>query len=265
MYKDYLQVKGRIFDIQKYSVHDGPGIRTIGFLKGCPLRSKWCCNPESQSGKIQTMIVNGEEKVMGRDVTVEEVMEEVMRDVAHYRRSGGGLTLSGGECLMQPEFASALLQAAKDMGISTAIETTSFANFSMIEDKILPFVDTYMMDIKHMNPAKHKLFTGQSNEKILTNAKRIAERKGENLIIRTPVVPTFNDTPEEILAISQFARSLPGVKQHHLLPYHRLGSDKYEGLGRDYLLSHIEPPSNEKMEELLTVAKTTGLHVQIGG
>ncbi|MBQ8857733.1 MAG: glycyl-radical enzyme activating protein [Lachnospiraceae bacterium] len=265
MYKDYLQVKGRIFDIQKYSVHDGPGIRTIVFLKGCPLRCKWCCNPESQSGKIQTMIVNGEEKVMGRDVTVEEVMEEVMRDAAHYRRSGGGITLSGGECLMQPEFASALLQASKDMGITTAIETTSFASFEMIEDKILPFVDTYMMDIKHINSAKHKLFTGQPNEKILANARKIAEKKGENLIIRTPVVPTFNDTPEEILAISQFARSLPGVKQHHLLPYHRLGSDKYEGLDREYLLSHIEPPTMEKMEELLTVAKTTGLHVQIGG
>ena len=116
-----------------------------------------------------------------------------------------------------------------------------------------------------MNPAKHKLFTGQSNERILANAKRIAQQKGENLIIRTPVVPTFNDTPEEILAISQFARSLPGVKQHHLLPYHILGSDKYEGLGREYLMSHIEPPTQKKMEELLTVAKTTGLHVQIGG
>ena len=265
MYDDYLQVKGRIFDIQKYSVHDGPGIRTIVFLKGCPLRCKWCCNPESQSYKIQTMMVNGEEKIMGRDVTVEEVMEEVMRDAAHYRRSGGGLTLSGGECLAQPEFASALLQAAKAKGITTAIETTSFADFAMIEDKILPFVDTYMMDIKHMNSAKHQLFTGQPNEKILSNAKKIAKFKGENLIIRTPVVPTFNDTPEEILEISQFARSLPGVKQHHLLPYHRLGSDKYEGLERDYLLSHIEPPTQEKMEELLAVAKTTGLHVQIGG
>lgn len=264
MYKDYLQVKGRIFDIQKYSIHDGPGIRTIVFLKGCPLRCKWCCNPESQSGKIQTMIVNGEEKITGRDVIVEEVMEEVLKDIAHFRRSGGGLTLSGGECLMQPEFASALLQAAKDAGITTAIETTSFAPFEIIEDKILPFVDTYMMDIKHTNSAKHKLFTSQPNERILSNAKKIAA-SGANLIIRTPVIPTFNDTPEEILEIAQFARSLSGVKKHHLLPYHRLGSDKYAELGRDYLLSHIEPPSNEKMEELAAVARTTGLYVQIGG
>ncbi len=265
MDRDYLKVKGRIFDIQKYSIHDGPGIRTIVFLKGCPLRCKWCCNPESQSAKIQTMIVNGEEKVMGRDVTVEEMMEEVMKDAVHYRRSGGGLTLSGGECLLQADFASALLQAAKAAGITTAIETTSFAPFEVIRDKILPYTDTYLMDIKHMNSAKHKLFTGQSNELILTNAKRVAEIKGENLIIRTPVVPSFNDTAEEILAISQFARSLTGVKQHHLLPYHRLGSDKYTGLDRDYSLAHIEPPTQEKMQELLEVAKTTGLHVQIGG
>ena len=170
--QDYWNTQGRIFDIQKYSVHDGPGIRTIVFLKGCPLRCKWCCNPESQSKAIQTMIVAGEEKIMGRDVTVEEVMEEVLKDVPHFRRSNGGLTLSGGECLLQPEFASALLQAAHAYGITTAIETTGFASFEMMEDKILPFVDTFMMDIKHMNSAKHKLFTGQSNEKILSNAKK---------------------------------------------------------------------------------------------
>lgn len=264
MYDDYLQVKGRIFDIQKYSIHDGPGIRTIVFLKGCPLRCKWCCNPESQTGKIETMIVNGEEKVIGRDVTVEEVIGEVMKDAAHFRRSGGGLTLSGGECLAQPDFASALLQAAKNSGITTAIETTGFAPYEIIEDKILPFVDTVLMDIKHMSSAKHQLFTSQPNERILENAKKIAE-SGANLIIRTPVIPTFNDTPEEILEISRFARSLKGVKQHHLLPYHRLGSDKYAGLGRDYLPAHIEPPTNEKMEELAMIAATTGLHVQIGG
>ena len=262
--KDIMLQKGRIFDIQKYSVHDGPGIRTIVFLKGCPLRCKWCCNPESQSRATQTMIVAGEEKVMGRDVTVEEVMEEVLKDLPHCRRSHGGITLSGGECLMQSEFSSALLQAAHAYGITTAIETTGYASFEMMEDKILPFVDTVLMDIKHMNSAKHKLFTGVENGRILSNAKKIAA-SGANLIIRTPVIPTFNDTPEEILEISQFARSLPGVKQHHLLPYHRLGSDKYEGLGRDYLMAHIEPPTQEKMEELLTVAKTTGLHVQIGG
>ncbi len=110
MSDDYRKIRGRIFDIQKYSIHDGPGIRTIVFLKGCPLRCKWCCNPESQTRDVQIMVQNGKEKTVGRDVTVEEVMEEVMKDAAYYRRSGGGLTLSGGECLLQPDFAGALLR-----------------------------------------------------------------------------------------------------------------------------------------------------------
>ena len=120
---DYLQTRGRIFDIQRYSIHDGHGIRTIVFLKGCVLRCRWCCNPESQEYKIQTMMVQGKPKTIGRDVTVEEVMQEVEKDRAYYRRSGGGLTLSGGESLCQPEFARDLLRAAKEAGITTAMES----------------------------------------------------------------------------------------------------------------------------------------------
>lgn len=264
MENDFLQVKGRIFDIQKYSIHDGPGIRTIVFLKGCALRCRWCCNPESQSFQIQTMLQNGKEKTVGRDVTVSEVMEEVLKDMPHFRRSGGGLTLSGGESLLQPDFASALFQAAKHAGINTALESTGFAPFETIRDKILPWLDVYLMDIKHTDSAKHKLFTKQPNERILENARKIAE-SGQHLIIRVPVIPTFNDTPEEILSIAQFARSLPGVSELHLLPYHRLGQDKYAGIGRDYEMAHIIPPSNEHMEMLRKVALATGLHVQIGG
>ena len=262
--KEYNQVTGRIFDIQKFSIHDGPGIRTIVFLKGCALRCRWCCNPESQSRAIQKMVRNGKEEIIGRDVTVEEVMEEVLKDMPHFRRSGGGLTLYGGESLLQPDFASALFQAAKAAGINTALESTGFADFEVIKEKILPWLDLYLMDIKHISSAKHKLFTGQPNERILANARKIAE-SGQKLIIRVPVIPTFNDTPAEILEIAQFARSLPGVEQLHLLPYHRLGQDKYAGLGREYLMSHIEPPANEHMEMLREVAATTGLHVQVGG
>lgn len=264
MDKEFFNVKGRIFDIQKYSIHDGPGIRTIVFLKGCALRCKWCCNPESQSFEIQTMIQNGKVKVTGRDVTVEEVMNEVMKDASHFRRSGGGLTLSGGESLLQPDFASALLQAARYSGINTALESTGFAPFETIRDKILPWLDLYLMDIKHTNSAKHKLFTGQPNERILENARLIAE-SGQHLIIRVPTIPTFNDTAKEIMDIARFARSLPGVKELHLLPYHRLGQDKYAGLDRDYQMAHIVPPTNEHMEMLREVASTTGLKVQIGG
>lgn len=261
---NYLQTKGRIFDIQKFSIHDGPGIRTIVFLKGCAFRCRWCCNPESQEFDIQTMITAGKEKVIGKDVTVGEVMEEVMKDYPHYKRSGGGLTLSGGECLLQPDFASDLLLAAKLSGINTAIESTGFAKFEVIEEKILPHLDLYMMDIKHMSSAKHKLFTGQPNERVLENARKIAET-GQHLIIRVPVIPTFNATEGEILEIAQFARGLKGVEEIHLLPYHRLGLDKYKGLDRNYSLEAIEPPTDEHMEQLRNIAATTGLKVKIGG
>ena len=163
---DKYDVKGRIFDIQKFSVHDGPGIRTIVFLKGCALRCKWCCNPESQSFEIQNMTLGGKTKVVGRDVTVREVIDEVLKDRIYFRRSGGGLTLSGGESLLQADFAAALLAAAKENGLTTAIESTGFAQFSTIS-KILPHWDYYLMDIKHMNSAKHKEFTTQPNELIL--------------------------------------------------------------------------------------------------
>jgi pyruvate formate lyase activating enzyme len=263
MVQDEMKITGRIFDIQRFSIHDGPGIRTIIFLKGCVLRCKWCCNPESQEYGIQTMMVQGKPKIIGRDVTVEEVIEEIKKDLPYYRRSQGGVTLSGGECLCQPEFAAAILKACQEIGINTAIESTAYADFQVIE-KYLPNLDTFLMDIKHMDSKKHEAFTSKPNELILENAKKIAA-SGANLIIRTPVVPTFNDAKEEIKAIAAFAKSLPGVKELHLLPYHRLGQDKYEGLGREYTLSPIEPPSNEWMEELKKTAEETGIYCQIGG
>ena len=220
-------VKGRIFDIQRYSIHDGRGIRTIVFLKGCVLRCRWCCNPESQSYEIQTMKTQDGVKTVGRDVTVGEVMETVERDRGYYRRSGGGLTLSGGESLCQPEFALALLREAKSRGISTAIESMGCAEWSTVE-KLLPYIDQYLLDIKHTNPQKHREFTGKSNELMLENAKKIAASGLTELTVRVPVVPTFNASREEIAAIARFADALSGVAGVHLLPYHRLGQDKYE-------------------------------------
>ncbi len=263
--QDLLQIKGRIFDIQRYSIHDGPGIRTIVFLKGCVLRCRWCCNPESQNYEIETMMVGGKPKIMGRDVTVEEVMETVEKDRPYYARSGGGLTLSGGESLCQPAFAKALLATAKSRGINTAMESMGCAPYEVIES-ILPYLDTYLMDIKHTNPEKHKAFTGKSNELMLENARKVAALGQTNLVIRVPVVPTFNDTPEEIAAIAQFADKLPGVNKIHLLPYHRLGQDKYKGLGREYSLQEILPPEKEYMNMLKKlVENVSDLTCQIGG
>ncbi len=263
--KDYLNVSGRIFDIQRYSIHDGVGIRTIVFLKGCALRCRWCCNPESQEFAIETMTVNGKKKTIGRGVTVREVMETVKRDMPYYGRSGGGLTLSGGESLLQPEFATALLRAAKDMGITTAMESMGFARFDVIKG-LLPYLDTYLMDIKHMNPAKHKEFTGKENTMMVENARKIAESRMCELIIRVPVIPGFNDTEEELLAIAAYADTLPGVTQIHILPYHRYGEGKYEGLGRPYLLKDVPMLPEGKMERLKELVEdATALSCQIGG
>ncbi len=259
---DYLNVKGRIFDIQRFSVHDGPGIRTIVFLKGCKLRCRWCCNPESQSYEIETMITGGKEKVMGRDVTVKEILDEVLRDRIYYRRSGGGLTLSGGEFLCQPDFSEALLRAAKESGINTAVETTSCAPYETIE-RMLPYIDYYLMDVKHTNSAKHKEFTGVPNELMLANARRLAH-DANNFIVRVPVIPGFNDTESEIADISKFAASI-GARQLHLLPYHRLGKDKYEGLGREYLMGDAPLHTKEHIELLRSVADRSGIKVEIGG
>ena len=143
---DILSVKGRIFDIQKFSVHDGPGIRTIVFLKGCYLRCRWCCNPESQSYEIESMLQNGKKKTIGYETTVGEVLETVIKDMPYYRRSGGGVTLSGGECMAQPEFALALLEASKGQGLTTAIETTCAVGWDVVE-RFIPVVDTFLMDI----------------------------------------------------------------------------------------------------------------------
>ena len=262
---DYLNTKGRIFDIQRYSIHDGPGIRTIVFLKGCVLRCRWCCNPESQNYEIETMMVQGKPKTIGRDVTVKEVMETVEKDRQYYRRSGGGLTLSGGESLCQPEFARDLLRAAKERGINTAMESMGCAPYETIET-FLPYLDTYLMDIKHTNSAKHKEFTGKSNELMLENAKKIATSGMTNLVIRVPVIPGFNDRVDEIESIARFSDNLPEVKKIHLLPYHRLGQDKYEGLGREYLMGDVLPPTNEQMEKLRqAVLRVSKLDCQIGG
>ena len=258
-----LSVKGRIFNIQRFSIHDGPGVRTIVFLKGCPMRCKWCCNPESQEWDVQTMRVGDKVKTVGRDVTVEEVMDQIEKDRIYYRRSGfGGMTLSGGECTWQPDFSEALLKAAKESGITTAIETTANCDPSVLR-RLLPYTDTVLMDIKHMDSAKHKEYTMADNSLILKNAALIA-KEAKKLIVRVPVIPTFNDTVSEINAIAVFAKSI-GVTEMHLLPYHRIGSDKYAGLGRRYEMSGISPPTKEKMQILLDAVNSTGINGQIGG
>lgn len=261
--EDYLKERGRIFDIQRYSIHDGPGIRTIVFLKGCPLRCRWCCNPEGQEWREHDVMVGGNPKHYGEDISVEELMPQLIRDEFYYMRSGGGITLSGGECMAQPDFSAAILHACHDLGYNTCVETTGYQKWELIE-KVLPHIDHVLMDIKHMDSAKHKEFTGVPNEIIHENARKFAAAD-TSLTIRVPVIPTFNNTPEEIRAIAEFAATLDGVEHLHLLPYHRLGQSKYISLGREYYMGDIEPMSHEYMNMLLNEAKKSGLSCQIGG
>ncbi len=256
--------RGRIFDIQRFSIHDGPGIRTIVFFKGCPLRCRWCCNPEGQEYEpVLLKMEDKPERWAGSDVEAGEVMETVKKDMPYYKRSGGGITLSGGECLMQPDFAQALLILSHEAGFSTCIETAGHVSESALLS-VLPHTDTVLFDLKHMDSVKHERFTGKPNTRILENIC-LAAAEAKRLIIRVPVIPGFNDTPEEIRAIARHARTLPRVTELHLLPYHRLGQDKYKATGRSYSMDGILPLSKEKIEYLLSVAEESGLRCQIGG
>ena len=237
----------RLAGLEPESIVDGPGYRFTVFVQGCPHDCPGCHNP-------QTHDFSGGHIADTDDVIARWGPNPLVR----------GLTLSGGEATAQPEFAEALLRTAKEQGIHTAIETTGFAPEGVLL-RLCRVLDLWMMDIKHMDSAKHQEFTTKPNEQILQNARLIAEH-GQELIIRVPVIPTFNDTEEEIAAIARFANSLPGVQRLHLLPYHRLGQDKYTGLGRPYGMGDLPLLTKETMQRLLNAAQeASGLLCQIGG
>lgn len=303
---NYEQV-GTVFNLQRFSINDGPGVRTIVFFKGCPLDCKWCSNPESQNPLVQIMFneknclgcrkcesicpvgainfllparVDHDQCIgcgicaencypgglvqSGKEQTVEDIITELKKETIQYRRSGGGVTLSGGEPLMQPAFAVELLKACKGMGWHTAMETTAYANEDVI-DKVIPYVDLVLLDIKSLNDAKHKEYTRVSNEKILKNAQRIVDL-GVETIIRVPVIPEFNDDEQSIYDIARFAKGLGGVRELHLLPYHKLGVNKYGTLGRKYRMKEeLKTPAEEIMEKYKKIVEDLGLKCVIGG
>lgn len=305
-YSDVNQ-KGLVFNIQRFSVNDGPGIRTIVFLNGCPLRCKWCCNPESQQlspivmfksincvgcgnceivcptgasdlalpgkidhdkciacGKCIDVCYHKALEMSGKWMTVEELMVELYQDRVVYRRSNGGITISGGEAFVQHEFLLELLKTCKSLGWHTAIETTGYASENVIK-KILPYLDLVMMDIKQLDPAIHKQFTGVDNEKILKNAIAIS-KKAKEMIVRVPVIPGFNADVVSIGCIAKFtAQYLDKVKELHLLPYHDLGSNKYSMMGKEYELYAVKKPEEDLMHELKVIVEQEGLICKIGG
>ena len=222
---------GQIFNIQKFSINDGPGIRTTVFFKGCPLACRWCANPESQNRYAAQAQLLDDDRCRCREVTVEEVMAEVLQDKAFYDQSGGGMTLSGGEVLQQVEFAAALCRAARAEGVHTAAETTGFASpehFRMLLEEI----DLLLIDVKHFDPGKHREGAGVDNRLILDNL-RTAAASGKPMIARIPVIPRFNSTLEDASGLARLLTGLE-VKEVHLLPFHQFGERKYQQMGVPY-------------------------------
>ena len=254
---------GTIFDIQHFSVNDGPGIRTTVFFKGCPLRCLWCHNPESyiadsqimfhkehciQCGMCKTDIAlcpTGAKKIVGRIVTVEDVLSEVLEDNHFYETSGGGMTLSGGEPMAQPAFAHALAKSAKEKGLHICMETSGFCNAESLKE-IQPFIDLFLYDYKATGDEDHHAFTGVPQERILQNLYMLDDL-GADIILRCPMIPGYNITDAHVNGIIDVASKLKHLSEIHLEPYHNIGVSKRIGLGMREGTDMITPPDRDEM------------------
>jgi len=299
-------LKGLVFNIQRYSIHDGPGIRTTVFFKGCPLQCKWCSNPESISPQPEIMVrearCNGcrrcievcspgalslastglwldREKcdlcfkcidacwedaieVAGRYMSLDELVEECRRDEPFYRNSGGGVTVSGGEPLLQADFVLALLSRCKALGYSTALDTCGQVPWGVL-DRALDIVDLVLFDIKHLDPDEHRDGTGVDNRLILSNLEKAMSSGKSRIWVRIPVIPGYNDSNEYI---EKAGRQLNGMKAEKVsvLGYHEFGRPKYQSLGKAYQLSGRKPLGNIRINEIVEIFKSAGLDATAG-
>lgn len=290
------ELKGIVFSVQKFSTEDGPGIRTTVFMKGCPLRCKWCQNPEglriapdlfwydvkcigclrcvkacpekALSQKPEGIVVDrkvcktcgkcveecpaGAREIIGKEWTVSELLAEVLKDKTFYDTSGGGVTASGGEPTMQPEFLIEFLRRCKEAKVHTAIETSGFASWATYE-RTLPYVDLVLYDLKEIDPEKHLLYTCVPVALVLENAKKISAG-GKPMWIRTPLIPGMTLRDDNVRGIAEFiSMNLKTVERWDLLPYHRLGESKYERLDMQYDLKGVQSPSQEQMEHVAEI------------
>jgi len=308
MQDNIAEASGVVFNIQRFSIHDGPGIRTTVFLKGCPLCCGWCSNPESirlspeiitrdikciRCGKCvkvcpqQAVIVanntriiqwekcnycmkcadvcpSGAIKAVGKRMNVAEVMDVVARDASYYRRTGGGMTLSGGDPLVQWQFALKLLQEAKKRGFHTTLDTSGCADWEVL-DKVLNYTDLVLYDVKHLDSAKHQEATGVPTERILDNLRKTLEKAGTKVWLRHPVIPHFNDLEEEMEELCKFILTLnPSVEKVSLLPYHKFGELKYAATGKAYPWKDIPMISDEQIQKFKKLIESHGIKVDVG-
>lgn len=297
---------GIVFNIQRYSIQDGPGIRTTVFLKGCPLRCGWCHNPEGQSPAPQLMLVEtrcigcgecavvcplcegiaerkpalvladrckvcgrcveacptGARRIVGRRMSTSEVMSELLKDEVFYAESGGGVTFSGGEPLAQPAFLGDLLRACRASGLHTAIDTCGFGSAETVV-ALGQLADLLLFDIKLMDDALHRRYTGVSNEQILANLRAL-DAVHRNIWLRVPLIPGITDAPENLEATAKLAGSLRNVRRITVLPYHKTGVQKFRRLGMECALESLEPPTQQQLHAAAAVFESVGLPVALG-
>ncbi|HEX9091928.1 MAG TPA: glycyl-radical enzyme activating protein, partial [Anaerolineales bacterium] len=282
---------GTIFDIKRYAINDGPGIRTAVFFKGCPLRCVWCHNPEGQvlqpqmmfranrckgfkdclqvcpqgaiswrdgsitnwetcddCGKCAEVCVSGGREMVGRVVQVQDLMAEIERDMVFYNQSGGGVTFTGGEPLMQREFLRALLACCKTLGVHTAVDTSGYATWEGLES-IYPLTDLFLYDLKFADETRHKKYTSVSNNLILENLQKLSAIKA-NILVRIPLIPGINDDDVNIRSSATLLKYLPCLTGVELMPYHEIGLAKYQAMGMNYQLESTHPAKKEKIEEV---------------
>jgi pyruvate formate lyase activating enzyme len=295
-----------IFNIQRFSTHDGSGIRTIIFYKGCPLRCQWCSNPESQSSgpdilfdrrickhfgdcmkvtghavtlyhneiQLNRSAVSDPEifrnaclskamTVVGEDKSAEELLAEIEKDLPFYRQSRGGVTLSGGEPLSQGQEVVTLLQKLQKRGINVSVETCLHVTWNKVE-RCLGLVGTYLVDLKHTDKEKFRQYTGGDSDLVMENLRKLAATRS-NIIIRIPVIPGFNHTDHEMKLIIDFAASLDHVAEIHFIPYHNLGTEKYNMLGMEYAFGNKKPVDPAELTGYTNYALRKGIKTQIGG
>ena len=280
------QLSGIVFDMKRYAIHDGPGIRLSVHLKGCPLSCWWCHNPESQSFEPQVLfrsercISCGKCKglpeeaaalacpsealtLCGTTMTTDEVMQVVLKERPFFDQSGGGVTLTGGEPLAQPDFAVSILKACKTYEIHTAIDTCGFVAPDTLMATI-PYTDLYLYDLKVMDPVKHKLYTGVDNHIVLSNLRRLGEA-GAAINARMPFIPGINTDEDNIKAMGEFLSQTAGITQLNILPYHSAAEDKHSRWSMDYRLKDVYAPTENMLRNAAEIIEQYGIKTVIGG